>query len=214
MEMRRESKVPGLVRVFFCGTVLFGGIAAAVADPDQDYQRALEAYLSDDMISSAVDAQKAADAGHIKGMVLLADILDRAEEDAEALKWYRKAADGGSAEAALGLGKMLANGEGGKKDPDEARKWILKAVEQNFPDAMVVLANLHRKGEMGVQKSPEKALELLKRAAEAGHPPAIKEMIRVFEGGLLGQPKDPAQVKSWQQSLEKVSPKPAAPKKP
>ena len=49
---------------------------------------------------------------------------------AEAVKWYRKAAEQGDAEAQFNLGLMYADGEGVPKDYAEAVKWYRKAAEQ------------------------------------------------------------------------------------
>jgi len=49
------------------------------------------------------------------------------KDAAEAVKWYRKAADQGLAAAQFNLGVMYANGEGVTKDNMEAYKWLLLA---------------------------------------------------------------------------------------
>ncbi len=57
------------------------------------------------------------------------------KDDAEAVKWYRKAADQGYALAQYNLGVMYANGRGVVKDDAEAVKWYRKAAEQGNEDA-------------------------------------------------------------------------------
>jgi len=52
------------------------------------------------------------------------------EDDAEAVKWYRKAAEQGNGEAQHTLGIMYANGKGVPEDDVEAAKWYRKAAEQ------------------------------------------------------------------------------------
>jgi len=47
----------------------------------------------------------------------------------EALKWFHKAAEQGSASAQYNLGVMYANGRGVREDPDEAVRWYRKAAE-------------------------------------------------------------------------------------
>ncbi|WP_052046260.1 tetratricopeptide repeat protein [Candidatus Paracaedibacter symbiosus] len=51
------------------------------------------------------------------------------KDDTEAVKWYRKAADQGHAEAQFSLGYCYNNGEGVTKDYTEAVKWYCKAAE-------------------------------------------------------------------------------------
>ena len=52
------------------------------------------------------------------------------ENDAEAIKWYRKAADHGFAEAQYNIGVMYANGTGVPENDALAVKWYRKAAEQ------------------------------------------------------------------------------------
>jgi len=58
-----------------------------------------------------------------------------AKDEAEAVKWYRKAADQGFANAQFNLGYMYANGRGVVKDEVEAYKWYLLAGAQGDEDA-------------------------------------------------------------------------------
>ena len=52
----------------------------------------------------------------------------------EALKWYRKAADQGNADAQAMVGAFYYLGKGVPKDAAEAHKWYRKAADQG--DAM------------------------------------------------------------------------------
>ena len=54
------------------------------------------------------------------------------KDDAEAAKWYRKAADQGTAEAQYNLGSMYENGWGVTQDHAEAMKWWRRSAEQGF----------------------------------------------------------------------------------
>ena len=56
------------------------------------------------------------------------------ENDAEAVKWYRKAADQGHAKAQDNLGVMYDNGEGVPENDAEAVKWYRKAADQGYGD--------------------------------------------------------------------------------
>ena len=49
---------------------------------------------------------------------------------AEAVKWYRKAAEQGHARAQYSLGFMYYNGRGVPQDYAEAMKWYRKAADQ------------------------------------------------------------------------------------
>ncbi len=58
-----------------------------------------------------------------------------AKDEAEAVKWYRKAAEQGVADAQYRLGLALSAGRGVANDENEAAKWYRKAAEQNRHDA-------------------------------------------------------------------------------
>jgi TPR repeat protein len=60
----------------------------------------------------------------------------------EAVKWYRKAAEQGDAEAQFKLGRAFVNGEGVDKDKMEAVKWFRLAAEQGYANAEEMLVRL------------------------------------------------------------------------
>jgi len=60
------------------------------------------------------------------------------QDDAEAIKWYLKAAEKGDAAARNNLGWMCQNGRGVPQDDAEAVKWYLKAAEQGNADARII----------------------------------------------------------------------------
>ena len=62
------------------------------------------------------------------------------EDDKEAVKWYRLAAEQGHAQAQYNLGLMYANGEGVPEDDKEAVKWYRLAAEQGHAQAQSTLA--------------------------------------------------------------------------
>jgi TPR repeat protein len=55
--------------------------------------------------------------------------------DAEAVRWYRQAAQRGFAPAQFNLGRMYAEGRGIVKNEAEALQWFSLAAEQGDPDA-------------------------------------------------------------------------------
>jgi TPR repeat protein len=65
---------------------------------------------------------------------------------AEALKWYRKAAEQGEANAQSNLGVMYHEGEGTARDYAEAVKWWRKAAEQGHADAQNNLGVMYAAG--------------------------------------------------------------------
>ena len=61
------------------------------------------------------------------------------ENDVEAVKWYRLAADQGDADAQSNLGVMYGIGEGVPKDDVEAVKWFRLAADQGHATAQTNL---------------------------------------------------------------------------
>ena len=55
--------------------------------------------------------------------------------NAEAFKWYRKAAEQGLALAQKNLGLCYLNGQGVIKDVEEAKRWLRKAAQQGDEEA-------------------------------------------------------------------------------
>ena len=59
------------------------------------------------------------------------------QDDSEAVKWYRKAAEQGDADAQYNLGWMYKNGYGISQDDSEAVKWFRKVAEQGYAFKMI-----------------------------------------------------------------------------
>jgi TPR repeat protein len=62
---------------------------------------------------------------------------------AEAVHWFRRAADQGFAVAQYNLGILYANGDGVLKDDTEAVKWYRKAAEQGLAQAQSNLGSMY-----------------------------------------------------------------------
>jgi TPR repeat protein len=73
------------------------------------------------------------------------------KDDAETVKWYRKAAERGLAEAQNNLGLMCRQGRGVSQDDVEAVKWFRRAAEQGYGPAQNNLGEMRRQGR-GVTK--------------------------------------------------------------
>lgn len=86
---------------------------------------------------------------------------------AEALKWYKKAAEQGYAEAQFKLGAMYRDGYGVAQDYLDTVKWFTLAAEQGHVVAQYCLGYMYRHG-YGVDKSLPEALKWYKKASEQG----------------------------------------------
>jgi TPR repeat protein len=78
---------------------------------------------------------------------------DGVEQDyVEALKWYRKAAERGSAGGQLYLGVCYELGEGVPQDDKEAVEWFRKAAEQGHAEAQKFADELFKKNPKLIKK--------------------------------------------------------------
>ena len=66
------------------------------------------------------------------------------KDSAEAVKWYRKAAEHGNAVAQYNLGLMYANGIGVIKNPAQAHAWFNVAGSNGNEDAKKTLAIIEK----------------------------------------------------------------------
>ena len=84
---------------------------------------------------------------------------------AEAVKWYRKAAEQGHAPAQYELGKCYEKGEGVEQDYTEAFKWFYKAAEQGYIPALNYLGFCYAEGK-GVTQDDTESEKWYRRATE------------------------------------------------
>ena len=80
----------------------------------------------------------------------------------ESMSWYSKASDGlqrmaeaGNGQAMYVLGVMYAYGRGVTRDQEQARLWLARAVDQQVPEAHMVLAKLDGHPERRLQVADE-----------------------------------------------------------
>lgn len=90
------------------------------------------------------------------------------QDDQEAVKWFRLAADQGYGPAMGSLGVMYAKGRGVPRNDQEAVKWFRLAAAKWIFEAAYNLALCYQKGQ-GVEKNPVIALSLYSLLA-AGRP--------------------------------------------
>ncbi|MGD8999155.1 MAG: SPOR domain-containing protein [Granulosicoccaceae bacterium] len=135
MKLTRHSPprfVSGLVISLLCllcfQTVSAGTFAEGVlAYNNREYRHALDSWLP------------LAEQGHVLAQTLVGSLYAYGEgikrNDAEAAKWFERAAQAGSAQAQYNLGILYENGWGVEKDPAQARLWYQQAANQGRKDA-------------------------------------------------------------------------------
>lgn len=174
------------ITILLASCVLVAG-PACHATPENDYRIGLKSFQDGDVIGAMTVLRKSADAGHAKSQTLLAEVLDRAELNEEALSYYRKAADQGDPDGMFGYGAMLAAGEGLKaKNPVEGKRWILKAAELGHTQAVSVIGHAYLKGDLGLSENdrntPE-ALHWVEQAAKVDYLPAVDALVAAYRTG-------------------------------
>jgi hypothetical protein len=115
---------------------------------------------------------------------------------AEAMKWYRKAAEKGHASAAVDLGLYYARGEEVAKDTAEAEKWFKMAAKQGYASAFFQLAKIYETGTLTVKKNQTEAVKWYQKAAEQGHNKATRAMVVCYWEGI-GVEKNDTEAARW-----------------
>ena len=128
------------------------------------------------------ELKKRAEAGDVDAQSSLGVMYDNGtgvpEDDVEAVKWYRLAADQGDANAQGLLGLMYANGNGVPEDYIEAVKWYRLAADQGHRDAQSLLGAMYYFGD-GVPEDYVESYARYNVAVALGSEPAkgLKETL-------------------------------------
>ncbi len=108
----------------------------------------------------------------------LAGVLGLPEDNLQAIKWFRKAAEQGHASGQFSLGFMLYHyHEGIQTDYSEAAKWFQKAAEQGHARACFKIGWMYEHGK-AVPEDKDKAGKWFLKAAEQGH---AKSQVRLAQ---------------------------------
>lgn len=113
--------------------------------------------------------------------------------DAEAEKWYRKAAEQGHMEAQILVAWHYDNGP--TKNYTEAARWYRKAAEQGHANAQNTLGTRYYDGR-GVLQDYAEALKWFQKAAEQGSEVGQLNLASMYYEGN-GVPQDYAEAAKW-----------------
>lgn len=152
---------------------------------DGYYNRAMELYLQ---ISDNTKAQYALGNIYYNGNGVPQDY-------AEAVAWYRKAAEQGDMKAQHNLGNMYYYGKGVPQDYAEAVKWYRKSAEQGDSYAQNNLGNMYYNGE-GLQQNYSEAMRWYLKAAAQGEKYA-QHILGVMYANAYGVQQDYAEAMKW-----------------
>ena len=121
------------------------------------------------------------------------------QDEAEAARWYRRAAEQGHGEAQVNLGVLYEAGLGVRQDYLEAARWYRKALEcgsaPSRDAAAVHLGVLNAEG-LGVERDDAAAVEMFKQAAAAGEPSGQFNLALMYRNGR-GTAKNDVQAYKW-----------------
>lgn len=149
---------------------------------------------------TAFDYEKAyADIGVLNSQVYVARAYDNgfqvARDQAEAVKWYKKAAAQSHAEAQYQLARHYLSGEGITQDDKEAFVWAQRSAFKDYPQGLLLAGQLLCEGR-GVEKDCSRGVELIQKGARSGLPEAQSEWARRLETGD-GVNKDLTEAYVW-----------------
>jgi len=180
------------------------GTAAEAQTTDEFLAAGREAHNKGDLIGAMAAYREAAAGGSAEAQVWLAWFLDHAEENDEAVSWYRAAAEQGDAGGMAGLAEMYAKGEGVERDPARARELFEQAAEAGHVTSMIVLAAAWENGGLGLTADDSRAGEWLLRAASEGDIQSMERVAAAYEAGGLGLAEDRTQADYWKRSAREA----------
>lgn len=145
--------------------VLAMAMAPAHADMAEDHDNAIKMWQMGNVVDAMTQFTTNAEKGYAPSQVWLATLMDQAQQDEDAVKWFQKAADQGNAAGEYGLGLMYGKGEGVKQDNAKALDYVTRAAEKDYSDAVFALVAVYTKGGLGVEPNLEKGEFWSARAA-------------------------------------------------
>ncbi|UCB55658.1 MAG: sel1 repeat family protein [Thiotrichales bacterium] len=179
----------------------------AYAETAEEYvSKAEKAFDESDIVSAMSYYRKAAEAGYVPAQIRLAYLLDKSEENEEAVRWYQMAADTGDAEAEHGLAEMYAGGDGVAQDGSEAMRLFTSSASKGYTPAIRVMATAYEKGEMGVRVDYETAREWLEKGVQLNDRWSITRLAQAYARGELGLRIDRQRAAQLEQQLAKQEP--------
>ena len=97
------------------------------------------------------------------------------------MRWYRKAADQGNADAQDNVGWLYQHGWGVAQDYAEAMRWYRKAADQGDARAQANIGELYQHG-WGVAKNYAEATRWFDKAGPTPAMPAARNAFRKLKG--------------------------------
>ncbi|MDD9986571.1 MAG: tetratricopeptide repeat protein [Spirochaetaceae bacterium] len=121
---------------------------------------------------------------------------DFEEDHAEALGWYRRAAEQGLARAQSYLGTWYAHGTALEQDFIQAATWCRRGAEQGNADGQLCLAMLYAGG-CGVEPDGTESARWYRLAARSGEGKSQARLGDMYASGEGGVAQDPVEADTW-----------------
>lgn len=103
-----------------------------------------------------------------------------AQDDEQAVQWFRKSAEQGNAQAQNSLGVMYALGRGVQRDKEEAVRWYKKAAKQGLAEGIYNVAISYYNGE-GIEENTALSYTWMMLAQKRGDAQAAEAMKHIGE---------------------------------
>ena len=160
---------------------------------DDEERRELE-RLRDE--SQMHELQKNADSGDARSQYILGNKYYKDKNYAEAVNWYRKAAEQGHVYATHNLGNAYYNGRGVGQNYSEAFRLYRIAAYNGYAQAQYFLGNEYYYGKKLFTRDYTEAFRWYTKAAEQGHAKAQCSLGNMYQEGL-GVKKDYVEAAKW-----------------
>jgi uncharacterized protein len=147
------------------------------------------------------DLKQQAFAGEVNAQIQLGVIYltgdGVAKDDAEAMTWFRKAADQTNPLAERYMAEMYFKGRGVPADNMEAAKWLRMSAEQDDAQSQYNLAVLYTQG-LGVPRNLKLAADWMQKSADQNLAAGQLGLGVLYENGQ-GVPQDAIEAAKWYQ---------------
>lgn len=131
----------------------------------------------------------------IRGYKKIAEMYEKGgslpENQAEAARWWLRAAKEGDDDAQVAIATKLLNGQGVTQDFEQGRYWCHEAAKQNDASGGYCMGYMYQHG-LGATSDLKQARKWYEGAAKGGHRRAIKALALMKEDGEGGKVDRPA----------------------
>ncbi|KAL7749798.1 hypothetical protein RI367_004674 [Sorochytrium milnesiophthora] len=152
--------------------------------------------LPQDLKEAAKIFEELAEKGDGRAQAALASIYVRQGiKERRAIKLFEQAVQNGVTNAYSDLAAIYADPKTMERDMGKAVEYVMKGVEHDDPESMLMLAGMYANGE-GVEESQEQSLAYALQAAQLGLAPAQHAVATKYALGI-GTRQDVEQAEAW-----------------